>query len=81
MADSLTPRSSMETQAVPGLSLPFSSEAEQSVLGAVLLDSSKIGLKSTFHICELSEVDIIISDGKLPVEFLQACRNAGVTVL
>ena len=40
MADSLTPRSSMETQAVPGLSLPFSSEAEQSVLGAVLLDSS-----------------------------------------
>ena len=28
------------SQAVPGLSLPFSSEAEQSVLGAVLLDSS-----------------------------------------
>ena len=48
---------------------------------AVLLDSSKIGLKSTFHICELSEVDIIISDGKLPAAFLQACRNAGVTVL
>ena len=35
----------------------------------------------TFHICELSEVDIIISDGKLPAAFLQACRNAGVTVL
>ena len=52
--------------------------AEQKV---VLMDSSKIGLKSTFHICELSDVDIIISDGKLPVEFLQACRNAGVTVL
>ena len=48
---------------------------------AVLLDSSKIGLKSTFHICGLSEVDIIISDGKLPAAFLQACRNAGVTVL
>ena len=48
---------------------------------AVLLDSSKIGLKSTFHICDLSEVDIIISDGKLPAAFLQACRNAGVTVL
>ena len=48
---------------------------------AVLLDSSKIGLKSTFHICELSDIDIVISDGKLPVEFLQACRNAGVTVL
>lgn len=48
---------------------------------AVLLDSSKIGLKSTFHICGLSDIDIVISDGKLPVEFLQACRNAGVTVL
>ena len=48
---------------------------------AVLLDSSKIGLKSTFHICELSDIDIVISDGKLPVEFLQACRNAGVTVI
>ena len=32
-------------------------------------------------ICELSDIDIVISDGKLPVEFLQACRNAGVTVL
>ena len=48
---------------------------------AVLLDSSKIGLKSTFHICDLSEVDVVISDGKLPAAFLQACRNAGVTVL
>ena len=52
--------------------------AEQKV---VLMDSSKIGLKSTFHICDLPEVDIIISDGKLPAAFLQACRNAGVTVL
>ena len=48
---------------------------------AVLLDSSKIGLKSTFHICDLSEVDVVISDGKLPAAFLQACRTAGVTVL
>lgn len=48
---------------------------------AVLLDSSKIGLKSTFHICDLSDVDIIISDGKLPTEFLQACKAAGATVL
>ena len=30
---------------------------------AVLLDSSKIGLKSTFHICELSDIDIVISVG------------------
>lgn len=47
----------------------------------VLMDSSKIGLKSTFHICGLSDVDVIISDGRLPAEFLQACAKAGVTVL
>lgn len=52
--------------------------AEQKV---VLMDSSKIGLKSTFHICGLSDVDVIISDGRLPAEFLQACAKAGVTVL
>ena len=47
----------------------------------VLMDSSKIGLKSTFHICDLSDVDVIISDGRLPAEFLQTCAKAGVTVL
>ena len=30
----------LKTQAVPGMNMPFSPEAEQSVLGAILLDSS-----------------------------------------
>ena len=48
---------------------------------AVLLDRSKIGLKSTFHICGLPEVDFIVSDGELPQGFLQACAEIGVTVI
>lgn len=53
-------------------------QAEQTI---VLIDSSKIGEKSTFNICELSEVDIVVSDGKLPEEFLEACRRFQVEVL
>ncbi len=45
---------------------------------AVLLDSSKIDRRSTFRICGLDEVDTVISDGRLPPEFLSACENAGV---
>lgn len=48
---------------------------------AVLLDSSKIDRRSTFRICGLDEVDTVISDGRLPPEFLSACENAGVKVL
>ncbi len=48
---------------------------------AVLMDSSKIGQKSTFSICDLSEIDIVISDGDLPDAFLVECRKNNVTVL
>ena len=48
---------------------------------AVLMDSSKIERRSTFRICGLDEVDTVISDGRLPPEFLSACENAGVKVL
>ena len=47
---------------------------------AVLLDSGKLGLKSSFTICGLQDVDIILSDGSLPEEFLTECRRHGVTV-
>ena len=46
----------------------------------VLMDSSKIGLKSTYTICDLPDVDIVISDGNLPEAFLEACRKHNVTV-
>ncbi len=47
----------------------------------VLMDSSKIGTKSTFSICSLEDVDILISDGRLPQSFLDACEACHVKVL
>ncbi|MCD8091253.1 MAG: DeoR/GlpR family DNA-binding transcription regulator [Clostridiales bacterium] len=52
--------------------------AEQTV---VLMDSSKLDVKCSFRICGLSDIDIIISDGKLPADFLDECRRKEVTVL
>ena len=46
----------------------------------VLMDSSKIGLKSTYTICDLSDVDIVVSDGNLPESFLEACQRHNVAV-
>lgn len=46
-----------------------------------LLDSSKIDRRSTFHVCTLEDVDIVVGDGKLPEEFLEECRKADVEVL
>lgn len=53
-------------------------QAEQTI---VLMDSSKIGEKSTFCICSLEEVDILVSDGKLPQDFLEECSRCHVEVL
>ena len=47
----------------------------------VLMDSSKIGVKSSFSICGFSDIDILVSDGKLPEDFLAECRKYGVQVL
>ena len=46
-----------------------------------LMDSSKIGVKCSFSFCGLNDIDIIVSDGKLPEEFLDECRKYGVEVL
>ena len=46
-----------------------------------LMDSSKVGNRSTFAVCGLDRVDIIVSDGNLPADFLQACANYNVEVL
>ncbi|HBA69809.1 MAG TPA: DeoR/GlpR transcriptional regulator [Lachnospiraceae bacterium] len=47
----------------------------------VLMDSSKLELKCSFNICGLDAVDILVSDGNLPEEFLEQCRKHQVTVL
>ena len=46
-----------------------------------LMDSSKVDVKCSFSFCGLSDVDIIVSDGNLPEEFLEECRKYGVQVL
>ncbi|MFG6383992.1 MAG: DeoR/GlpR family DNA-binding transcription regulator [Lachnospiraceae bacterium] len=53
-------------------------QAEQSI---ILMDSTKVGVKSTYTICELSDVDIIISDDNLPEEFLEDCKKYKVQVI
>ncbi len=53
-------------------------QAEQVIL---LMDSSKIGVKSTYSFCGLDDVDILISDGCLPKEFQEECREHNISVI
>ena len=53
---------------------------EQADQVVVLMDASKTDIKSTYTICGLADVDIIISDGNLPKEFLLACETHHITV-
>lgn len=46
-----------------------------------IMDSSKVGRRSTFSVCDLDRVDIVVSDGELPESFLQRCSEFGVEVL
>lgn len=48
---------------------------------AVLMDSSKLGQRSTFKICGLEDVDYVVSDGKLSEHFKKYCEEADVTIL
>ena len=45
-----------------------------------LMDSSKVGKHSTFSFGTLEDMDVIISDGRLPASFLKACEDHHVTV-
>ena len=53
-------------------------QSEQTI---VLMDSSKIGVFSTFGVCGLDKIDMVISDGGLPEAFLEECEKNNVTVL
>ncbi|MBD5484848.1 MAG: DeoR/GlpR transcriptional regulator [Lachnospiraceae bacterium] len=53
-------------------------QAEQKI---VLMDSSKVGVKNTYAICSLADVDVIISDGNLPEDFLEECRKYNVQII
>jgi len=54
------------------------SRAERTI---VLMDSTKLGKKSTFKICDLTDVNTVIGDGHYTEHFLKYCEEAGVEVL
>lgn len=47
----------------------------------VLMDSSKVNINGTYTICDLKEVDTVVSDSKLPIEFIEKCKLEGVEVI
>jgi DeoR/GlpR family transcriptional regulator of sugar metabolism len=48
--------------------------AEQAIL---LADASKFGRDALFRVCELAAISLIVSDGPLPPDIADACREAG----
>ena len=47
----------------------------------VLMDSSKVGKKWYYKIWNIKNENLIISDGKLPEDFLEECQKNQVIVL
>ncbi|WP_346671262.1 DeoR/GlpR family DNA-binding transcription regulator [Faecalicoccus acidiformans] len=47
----------------------------------VLMDSSKVQKDGTYRICDLKDVDIVVSDQNLPETFKKECENQGVLIL
>lgn len=54
---------------------------QQSAENIVLMDSSKMDKKSTFHICQLEEVNTVVSDQNISMDFQIQCEKAGVHLL
>ncbi len=47
----------------------------------VLADSSKIGEPDFLAIGNLSEVDVLITDSKIPADFVRYCESIGVRTI
>ena len=47
----------------------------------MLMDSSKIGKSLPYTFGTLDDIDILISDGKLPDEILEAAKQSGTEVI
>jgi DeoR family transcriptional regulator of aga operon len=54
---------------------------QQSAENIVLMDSSKMDKKSTFHICQLEEVNTVVSDQNVSAQLREQCEKAGVYLL
>ena len=53
---------------------------ERSKKVIVLMDSSKVEKKGTYTICDLDQVDVLISDSLLSDSFKQECEERGLSV-
>lgn len=47
----------------------------------VLTDSSKLGVRAMNNICELSQIDIVITDANAPKQILKELEQAGVRII
>lgn len=54
---------------------------QQSAEKIILMDSAKIDKKSTFHICQLQEVSMVVSEQNVSKDFQMQCEKAGVHLL
>lgn len=45
------------------------------------LDHTKFGRRSTFFLCDFSEVDVIVTDAQAPAELIATLRNQGLEVI
>ena len=54
---------------------------QSSQTSIVLVDSSKFGVRGFARICEIGDIDIIITDSGLPMELRQRIENLGVKLI
>lgn len=47
----------------------------------VLADSSKLGVRAMNNVCQLDEIDIVITDDKAPKHIVKALAQAGIRVI
>ena len=53
---------------------------EKSNKVVVLMDSSKIGKRGTYTMCNLDQVDVVVCDDKIPENFIEECKARGILV-
>ena len=54
---------------------------ERSEQRIALIDSSELGRSSTFTFCNYEDLDIVVTDGKAPEEYVSSWQSAGIEVL
>ena len=45
------------------------------------LDHTKFGRRSVAHLCDLSEIDVVVTDSAAPPDLVQTLRNRGLEVI